>query len=391
MSQQHFVIVGAGIVGLTTAYALLKQGMKNVTVLEQAEVDHHRATSHGISRLLRFEYGADMLYSQMVQLSLERWHSLERASQRTLYTETGVLALGKEDDNVTRPGYHVLRELGIPIERLTQSQVTQRFPQFATHNNDLFTYNPTAGMLHASNCLRALKDLIIELGGIILEHHVVERLAYDNPRRPVQIHLKAGTTITADRVLVAIGPWIHRLLGELHLPVQATRQYILYFANLPASSFAWKTFPAFLADDLYGFPLHNSCTGNGPCWLKAASHNFGTVIDPEEHPPVEEHIINQVKQRLYALIPALREADLVHVDRCMYDVSRDEDFILDYHPLDARIVFATGLTGHGFKFGPILGEILCSLLRETLPPVTVDRFRLGRFAQRWVVQTSSVA
>jgi monomeric sarcosine oxidase len=391
VSQQHFVIVGAGIVGLSTAYALLKQGMKNVTVLEQAEVDHRRATSHGSSRLLRFEYGANMLYSEMVQLSLQRWLSLERASQRTLYTETGVFVLGKEEDIATRASYHVLRELGLSIERLSQNQVTKRFPQFVTYNHDLFTYNPNAGMLYASHCLQALKDLIIGMDGTILENHAVERISYDTPRRPLQVHLANGTTMTADHLILATGPWVHRLLDALHLPVRATRQYLLYFANLPVAAFSQPLFPAFIADDLYGFPLHSSGSGQGPGWLKAASHLFGTEINPEEDPEVEENIIAQVVQKLHNLIPALNETNLVKVDRCMYDVSQDEDFILDHHPHDKRIVFASGLTGHGFKFGPILGEILCSLVRETQPPVPLERFRLARFAPRWLAQTSSVA
>ena len=96
--QQQVVIIGAGIVGLSTAYALLCQGVKHVTLLEQETVDHRRATSHGISRLLRFEYGPDLFYSQMVRLSLNRWKQLERTSKRTLYTRTGLLVLGMEGD-----------------------------------------------------------------------------------------------------------------------------------------------------------------------------------------------------------------------------------------------------------------------------------------------------
>src|SRR5438132_6572231 len=107
--QQQVVIVGAGIVGLSTAYALLAQGVKHVTVLEQEAVDHQRATSHGLSRLLRFEYGPDLLYSQMVRASLSRWQRLENISKRTLYTRTGLLVLGRENDNFTQPSYHVMR------------------------------------------------------------------------------------------------------------------------------------------------------------------------------------------------------------------------------------------------------------------------------------------
>ena len=77
----------------------------------------------------------------------------------------------------------------------------------------------------------------------------------------------------------------------------------------------------------------------------------------------------------------LERAELVQVDSCMYDVTPDEDFILDCLPYDPRVVFATGLTGHGFKFGLLLGEILSSMVCNTQPPVTLERFQLARFSR----------
>src|SRR5437660_5999809 len=117
--QQHIVIVGAGIVGLSTAYSLLTQGIQNVTILEQEVVDHARSSSHGFSRLLRFEYGPDAFYSNMVRLSLKRWKHLEQVVERTLYTPTGLLMLGNDDDDTfTQSSYHVVRGLGLPAEEL---------------------------------------------------------------------------------------------------------------------------------------------------------------------------------------------------------------------------------------------------------------------------------
>jgi glycine/D-amino acid oxidase-like deaminating enzyme len=169
-----------------------------------------------------------------------------------------------------------------------------------------------------------------------------------------------------------------------------TRQYVLYFAGLPTASFGWHAFPAFLSGELYGFPIHNTFAGHGPGWLKATSHTFGVPVNPDDTPRVDEHVIARVRTKLCELIPALQHAELAHIDACMYDVSPDEDFILDYLPDDPRIVFATGLTGHGFKFGPLLGELLTSLLHNTQPPVHMERFKLARFAQQRT-QTVSVA
>src|SRR5438309_540051 len=145
--KQQIIIVGAGIIGLSTAYALLSHGMRSVTVLEQEAVDHQRASSHGFSRLLRFEYGPDSFYPEMVRLSLQRWRNLQRTAGRTLYTPTGLLMLGTENDNVTRPSHSVLRAIGMPTERLSEAQCRQRFPQFDTQGYDMFTYNSEAGVL----------------------------------------------------------------------------------------------------------------------------------------------------------------------------------------------------------------------------------------------------
>ena len=150
-----------------------------------------------------------------------------------------------------------------------------------------------------------------------------------------------------------------------------------------------NNFPAFFAHDLYGFPILN--TGYASAWLKATSHNFGTRVDFDEVSLPDERVVARIAMRLRELLPALQQAELAHVDSCMYDVTPDEDFILDTLPHDFRVVFATGLTGHGFKFGPLLGELLSSMVRETQPVVSLERFRLGRFSHSQVCQTSSVA
>jgi len=275
--QQHIVIVGAGIVGLSTAYALLTQGIRNVTVLEQAAVDHDRSSSHGFSRLLRFEYGSDAFYSNMVSLSLKRWRKLQEIARRTIYTPTGLLVLGNEDDSFTQSSYQIAQRLGLPMERLSKENCIQRFPHFDTQAYDILTYNQKAGVLHASTCLQTLRDLVLDLGGKICEACRVTQFTSDSQLHPIRLLLNSAKEISADRVVLATGSWIHRLLADLRLPVRMTRQYLLYFAGLSPSLFSAGTFPAFIAGDLYGFPIHRGCNG----WVKATAHEFGIPIDPD--------------------------------------------------------------------------------------------------------------
>jgi monomeric sarcosine oxidase len=376
VGQQRIAIIGAGIVGLSTAYALLKQGKYPVTLLEQAAVDHAGGTSHGFSRLLRFEYGPDALYSRMVQLSLERWKELAVVSGRRLYTPTGVLVVGSREDGFTSPSYQVAQQLGLPVEYLAEKECNRRFPQFAVQANDAIMYNAEGGVLHASSCLQTLRDLVLAMGGEIVEASRVMRVLYGDGRRPLQLVLASGEKLVADRVLVAAGPWLHYLLPEVELPVRITRQYLLYFAGLPVASYGAGAFPSFLAGNLYGFPIHRGCNG----WVKATSHDFGYTVSPDDRTPPDGAVIEQIRGQLAAALPALRHAPLARIDSCVYDVSPDEHFILDRLPADPRIVLATGLSGHAFKFGLLLGELLSSLLCDTQPVVLMERFGLARFA-----------
>jgi monomeric sarcosine oxidase len=389
LHQEHIIIVGAGIVGLSTAFALLQQGMEKVTVIERSTVGHERSASHGASRLLRLEYGADRLSTEMVYLSLQRWKKLEQMTQRTLYTPTGVLTLGSETDDFAKTSYQTLCELGYPSERLSRRTCMLRFPQFALQDYNFFTYNGEGGMLHASYCLQTLKEAIRQSGGILLENQPVAQIIHDSPLRPIKLCLLNGYELTADRLVLAVGPWIHQFLDNLHLPVRLTRQYALYFDNLPTSTFNLDTFPAFMAGELYGFPIYNRVTCPGSGWFKAASHRFGVDAEPDNVSAVESHVIDKAMHDLYRLLPDLQRAKLAHVDSCIYDVSADEAFILDLLPDDPRIAFATGFSGHGFKFGLLLGEMLSSLLNGRPSPIDMKRFRLNRF--QWDQQANSVA
>ena len=373
---QHIVIIGAGIIGLSTAYALLSQGRgkQRVTVLEQASVDHERCTSHGFSRLLRFEYGPDALYTNMVRLSLERWHRLERTAGRKLYTRSGVLTLGKSAEHGTLAGYRLARGLGLPVERLPEDECRRRFPAFDTTAFDTFIYNAEGGILHASACLQALRDQVRALGGEIREHCRVAHLE-ERPYGPLQLRLATGDALAAERVVIAAGPWVHRLLAGLDLPVRITRQYLLYFAGLSPDVFAAGRFPAFLADNLYGFPIHQGCNG----WVKASSHELGASIAPDDAKQPDQAILARIRVQLDEVLPALRSAQVARVDACMYDATPDGDFILDHLPNDHRVIVASGLSGHAFKFGPLLGEVLSSMVHDSEPIIPLERFRLARF------------
>lgn len=373
MTKTSAIVVGGGIMGLATGCALAARGL-DVTVLERFTVAHDWASSHGLSRAIRFEYGREEIYTRMVARSLDLWEALAQETGSQLYTETGVLALGELDDGHTLPGFEVMKAQGLPVERLTARECGRRFPQFIAEEFDAITYNPLGGMLHATACCQALTSRLRARGATLREGARVRRV------EPIgdagRVLLENGEALLADHVVVAAGPWAQTVLPGLALPVRVTRQQVAYFAGLPAEQFAPGVFPIYLAKMAhYGFPLH------GPGWIKAGVHTFGEMVDPDAGYATSEDEIAAVRAFFRRVIPAASTAALATVDTCMYDVSPDEDFILDRHPGGPGVIIGSGFSGHGFKFGILIGEMLAALALGESPLCAMERFRLGRFGE----------
>ena len=372
MVNRNIVVVGGGVVGLSTACALAAHPNVQVTVLERFTVGHVWSSSHGLSRAIRHEYGPDAIYTEMVARSLVLWAELAQETGQYLYTETGVLTMGQPDDGHTIPGYEVMRTAGLPVELLTPTECRKRFPSFTPTDYAAITYNPRGGMLHASTCLAALAERLRARGGTIREGVQVRDVA------PLgaggRVAFADGTTLEADRVVVTAGPWVNDVLPDLHLPVRATRQQVCYLGGLPTDHFGVGTFPVFLAGmHYYGFPL----IGDG--WFKVASHRIGATVDPNIPYDVDSDEVADVRAFLRRAIPAAADAPLVSADCCMYDMSPDEDLILDVHPAGAGVVIGAGFSGHGFKLSIVVGEMLAALALDEAPVVPLTKFRLARF------------
>ncbi len=344
VERADVVVIGAGLLGLCTADAL--RSTREVVVLEAATVGHERAGSHGPSRVFRLGYD-DPLYVQMAQLSLPRWHALEARTGRALLEPTGQLTFGPGAERVRA----ALEQSGAPVEALVAATVAERFPMFGGHGDAL--YEPASGVIAAADALDALRANV----------DVRQRVRVRSVDERGRVEADDGA-FEANVVAICAGPWTRTLfdVGETF----ATLEHVAYFRP-PEGAARAPVFIDFDAPAVYGLPTPGSEL------YKLALHHGGRRIDPDaQNLAAEPEAIDTLRAAAQVWLP---DHELVVVDTCLYDNTPTEDFVIDRV---GNVVIACGTSGHGFKFGPLLGELVASLIEETEPVVALDRFRLRR-------------
>ena len=371
--RYEVAVAGGGVMGLSAAYGLLKRGVSGVVVLEKHSVGHDRAASTDATKAIRYEYGDNELYARMVGRSIAMWRGLEEETGADLYVNCGVVCWGRGDAPYTRASYKTLSRLGKPIREVGVEELCREYPQFAPADISYATINPEGGFLRASNCVEALARRVRELGGVIREGAGVTGLTSDG--EGVVLDVGDGEQVRAGRVVLAAGAWSATLLPGLGLalPLTANKQQVVYFSGL-GPEFAPGRFPVFLNldHDFYGFPLdHNGL-------LKASLHEPGPLMDPDAPQPPDAEFEAAIVSLLERYIPAAARGKLVLSRVCMYAMTPDEDFYIDRMPGHPNVVLGAGFSGHGFKFGILIGDLLAALSLGQEPQFPLTAFSLHR-------------
>jgi len=374
-SKPSIVVVGAGAFGGWTALYLLRRGAR-VTLLDAWGPGNSRASSGGETRVIRGTYGPDRVYTRMVARALALWRDNESRWGRRLYHRTGALwMVGKEQayENAALP---ILREAGLSFERLTAAEAARRFPQVAFDGIEWAIVEKDAGYLTARRACEAVLDGFVSEGG---EY----RQASAQPGRIdggrlADVGLSGGDRLSADAYVFACGPWLGRVfpdvLGDL---IRPTRQEVFFFGT-PAgdSRFSEESFPVWIDHGeriFYGIP------GNQWRGFKVADDTRGADFDPTSgERTVSAEGLEAARTYLGFRFPALKGSPLLEARVCQYENSKDQNFIADRHPRASNLWLLGGGSGHGFKHGPALGELVAgNVLGETPldPAFSLARFR----------------
>lgn len=374
MTHYDVIVLGLGGMGSAAAYRLAQRGQR-VLGLDQFAPVHNRGSSHGGSRITRQAYLEGPEYVPLLLRAHELWDGLERDSGRRLFTRCGGLMVGTAESRTITGSVASAQAFDIPHELLDDGEIRRRFPTMTPSAGEVALYEPGAGLVSPEGSVAAHLQLAARCGAEL--HHEEKVFTWSTMAGGVRV----GTShdyYTADRLVLCPGAWAGEVLRDFGVEFTVRRQVQYWFAPAEVEPFGVDRHPVYLWEGdgytFYGFPAHN-----GPAdGVKVAFHSGGrpctadgidrTVTADEFH-----EMATTVKRHLPTL-----PGTFLRAATCLYTDTADESFVVAPHPDEECVVLACGFSGHGFKFVPVLGEIIADLVIDGATAHPIDRFDPAR-------------
>ncbi len=362
--MMDFLVVGAGIFGVCTAMALTERGHK-VGLLNANEIPDPLAASTDISKVVRMEYGSDEEYMHMAIQSMSEWRLVNKLVGEDLYHEVGYLLLTGKEMTVDKQPYewysfeNVLNA-GFSPQRINSANLAMRFPAWAHDRYKDGFFHEVGGFALSGKAVKLLAKYLVARGVEVKESTPAREFLRESSR-VVGVVTNKGEKITAGHVIVCAGNHTPVLLPELKPFMKITGHPVFHLKPRDPTLYLPECFPVFAADiaqtGFYGFPLHPT---EGV--VKIALHTEGLELDPvKDERVVFQEDIDRLRSFLRSSLPGLAEAPVVYTRRCCYTDTLDGHFWIDRHPQYDGLTVGSGGSGHGFKMGPVVGEMIASV------------------------------
>jgi glycine/D-amino acid oxidase-like deaminating enzyme len=363
------IVVGGGVMGLATAWALAREGC-TVELFEQGALPNPLASSFDEHRLIRHPYGDQMGYARLIDDAFAAWELVWRDIGRTLYAPTGTLALTGNGADWAARSADTLAAIGRPMTELSVGELRRRFPMVEAGGVQCAFWMSSGGVLFAQDIVAALADHLARNGRVKL-----------HPQTPVRsVDLEHGRIVTAsgavhegDVVIVAAGAWAGRLLPEIAGRLVPSRQIVVYFDVPAAQRAAWAKGPMILekTGDV-GLYLVPPVQGRG---LKVGDHEFSRAGDPEGGREARQEEIRPLLERCRSLLHGFEQWRIDRLKVCFYTVTEDERFVVEKRGAAGWVI--SPCSGHGFKFGAVMGLELARTIVSDRDPVAHTRWAAG--------------
>jgi glycine/D-amino acid oxidase-like deaminating enzyme len=368
------IVIGAGAFGGWSALQLAQRGA-NATLLDAWGPGNSRASSGGETRTIRATYGpTQILYMKMVARALQLWQENEQRWNLKLFFRSGALRMAGMDDSYERAALPMLQEVGVRFEKLSSAECVRRWPQVNFDGVSWSVYEPDSGFLAARRGCEAVFNAFLKQGGQYRQAEVKPGPIKNN--RMQGVSTSSGEILEADHYVFAPGPWLGKVFPFLAPSITPTRQEVFFFGT-PAGDlrFGEAQLPTWIdggKTPFFGVP------GNHWRGFKIADDTRGQIVDPTTmERRISQEKLEAARAYLRMRFPALDGAPLVESRVCQYEDSTDHNFILDRHPEAENVWIVGGGSGHGFKQGPVMEEMVAdAVLGSKAPPMEMGVGRL---------------
>ncbi len=367
------IVVGAGINGVTAAIELRSRGHK-ITLIDPGPLPHPQAASTDISKAIRAAYGPDEDYSALAERAIPLWRKWNEEFGVQLYHETGVMFVRRQEmqpGNFEYESFKVLQRRGAKVERMNAAQLRERFPAWSGEAYRDGVLELEAGYAESGRVVAALVERA-RLVGVELREAKFSQLD-EADGRVKGVVLDDGHRVAGDTVILTVGAWTPYVLPFTKPFFRASGQPVFHLKPRQPKLFEPERFPVFGADisttGYYGFPLSPEGV------VKIANHGPGREMSPESpNRVVTPQDEQNLREFLSSTFPALADAPIVNTRICLYWDTSDGHFWIAPDPERPGLIVATGDSGHGFKFAPVLGEIIADAAEGKSNPL-LEKFR----------------
>lgn len=366
-------VVGGGVMGSCTAYSLAEAG-KSTVLLEQFPIPHTRGSSSGHSRITGLsDYSAPFM-GQLVSHGEKKWLKILAAATTKGARYAPLLSVSTDQDVLKAKAQRMenagIRPRWIDVDRLNSDYK-------ATFPSDRFAVADDSGLvLIANKCVTAAQTLVEKHGGVILDAWPVKAIEAEEGDWVRVVGPKGA--IKCRSLVLCPGPWADQALSPLgiHLPLKTFKTGIWYYklkeTNIPRSNLNDLSIPNHF---FYSTPELEY-----PGLIKFGIHE-GVEVSPEEREKADlSHLKEKVSDYLQKFFPQIEPEPSIE-ESCMYTMTPDEDFILDYHPKHKNIVYACGFSGRGFQIAPAVGDMLAAMVLGRDDIYDRTPFLASRFAK----------
>lgn len=367
------IVVGSGSVGSAAGWYATKAGLK-VLMIDNGYPPHDQGSHHGDTRLIRHAYSEGEMYVPMVLRAQQLWDELEQQVGERIVHRCGVINLGPESSTFIKNVIKSARYYQIPVDILTSKAVMKRWPQINVPDGYAGVFEHNSGYLKCEVAIRHYIRLAKEAGCTQLFNCPTQAVYRDVDLQRVET---ANGVYFGRKVLFSTGTWVTKLLPKTKLPIQPVRKVFGWYKADDRYN-ENNNFPGFVVvmpdeKNFYGFPANNS-------GLKVGKHNGGQPINnPEERTPFGSYAEDnsELLDFLHQFFPGT--GNCIYGKSCTYDMTIDEHFIVDSPPGEPNQLIISGLSGHGFKFASVLGEIATAFAQDKPLAFDLSPFSLSRF------------